>query len=226
MSRRRPTKPERLSPALARLIEAAELHGEDAEGRDIKGAARALREFGNAALWVLPIYGVFVPNDNGVAMIVESVAREHLGLEEARAEFRKALEGVEPFDRRDPIESAHNQVRTVAEEAYFYAGLAFSASPGPAGRHFGVSGGYMRHNQPRACDWDENQGGNVTGCSGCVTNETHCFANVSVGSRPAGIIPCGVLGRRSIVAVSTDQFAPPHVSVGLRHQEGRAGGDD
>ena len=128
MSRRRPTTPERLPPALARLIDAVEQHGEDAEGRDIKGAARALREFGGVALWVLPIYGVFVPNDNGVAMIVERVARQHLGLEEARAEFRKALEGVEPFDRRDPVESAHNHIRSVAEEAYFYAGLAFGVT--------------------------------------------------------------------------------------------------
>jgi hypothetical protein len=125
MSRRRPTKPERLPPALVRLIEAAEQHGEDVEGRDIKGVARALREFGSVALWVLPIHGVFVPNDNDVSMIVERIAREHLGLEEARAEFRKALASVEPFDRRDPIEAAHGHVRGVAEEAYFYAGVAF-----------------------------------------------------------------------------------------------------
>lgn len=128
MSRRRPTKPERLSPVLVRLIEAAEQHGEDAEGREIKGVACALREFGTAAQWVLPIYGVFVPNDNGVAMLVERVAREHLGLEKARAEFRSALESIEPFDRRDPIESAHNHIRTVAEEAYFYAGLAIGVT--------------------------------------------------------------------------------------------------
>ena len=128
MSRRRSTKPERLSPVLMRLIEAAEQHGEDAEGRDIKGAARALREFGSVALWVLPIHGVFVPNDNDVSVIIERVARQHLGLEEARAEFRKALEIVEPFDRRDPIESAHGHVRSVAEEAYFYAGLAFGVT--------------------------------------------------------------------------------------------------
>jgi hypothetical protein len=128
MSRHRPTKPERLSPALARLIEAAEQHGEDADGRDIKGAAQALREFGSVALWVLPIHGVFVPNDNDVSLIIDRVARQHLGLEEARAEFRKALEIVEPFDRRDPIESAHGHVRSVAEEAYFYAGLAFGVT--------------------------------------------------------------------------------------------------
>jgi hypothetical protein len=128
MSPRRSTKPERLSPVLTRLIEAAEQHGEDAEGRDITGAARALREFGSAAQWVLPIHGVFVPNDNDVSVIVERVAREHLGLDEARAEFRKALEIIEPFDRRDPIESAHGEVRRVTEEAYVYAGLAFGVT--------------------------------------------------------------------------------------------------
>jgi hypothetical protein len=128
MSPRRSTKSERLSPVLTRLIEAAEQHGEDAEGRDIKGAARALREFGSVALWVVPIHGVFVPNDNDVSMIVERVARQHLGLEEARAELRKALEIVEPFDRRDPIEVAYGHVRSVAEEAYFYAGLAFGVT--------------------------------------------------------------------------------------------------
>jgi hypothetical protein len=128
MSRRRSRKPERVSPRLARLVEAAEAHGQDAEGRDIKSAARALREFGGAALWVLPIHGVFVPNDNDVSVVVDRVARQHLGLDEARAEFRKALESVEPFDRRDPIETAHGHVRSVTEEAYFYAGLAFGIS--------------------------------------------------------------------------------------------------
>jgi hypothetical protein len=133
MSPRRSTKPARLSPVLIRLIEAAEQHGEDAEGGDIKGAAEALREFGGVALWVLPIRGVFVPNDNAVSMIVDRVATRHLGLEDARAEFRKALAGVEPFDRRDPIDVAHGRVRSVAEEAYFYAGLAFGVTLSTAG---------------------------------------------------------------------------------------------
>ena len=128
MSRRRSAERERLSPVLTRLIEAAEQHGADAEGRDIKGAARAIREFGDVALWVLPIRGVFVPNDNDVSMIIERVARRYLGLKKARAEFREALEAVEPFDRRDQIEVAHGHVRDVAEEAYFYAGLAFGVT--------------------------------------------------------------------------------------------------
>jgi hypothetical protein len=133
MSPRRSTKPARLSPVLTRLIEAAEQHGEDADGRDIKGAAQALREFGNVALWVLPIHGVFVPNDNTVSMIVDRVATRHFGLEDARDEFRKALAVVEPIERRDPIDVAHAHVRSVAEEAYFYAGVAFGVTLATAG---------------------------------------------------------------------------------------------
>lgn len=128
MSRRRPTKSERLSPVLARLIEAVAEHGVDAEGNDIKGAARALREFGSAATWIVPIHGVFVPNDARVADLVERVAREHLGLDEARTEFRKALASIGGLELRDPIETAHNHICTVAEEAYFYAGVAFGVT--------------------------------------------------------------------------------------------------
>ena len=126
MSPRRVLKPERLSPTLVRLIEAAEHHGTDAgAGRDISSAGAALREFGNLALWALPLRGVFVSDDERIAVIVERVAIRHLGLEEAKREFRKAIATIEAFDRRDAIESAHNQIRSVSDEAYFYAGLAF-----------------------------------------------------------------------------------------------------
>lgn len=116
---------EALSPLLVRLIEAAEYSGKDPEGRSISGAAKALLEFGELALWALPIQGVFVPNNNDVSLIIDRAATRYLGLEEARREFREALQVVEAFAQRDPIESAHNHVRAVSEEAYFYAGLAF-----------------------------------------------------------------------------------------------------
>lgn len=125
MSRKRFKKAATLSPLLVRLIEAAERSGDDAEGRDIRGAARALREFGDLATWVLPVHGLFVPNNNDVCMVVDRVAREHLDLDEARREFMEALSVVVEFAQRDPIESAHNHVRAASEEAYFYAGLAF-----------------------------------------------------------------------------------------------------
>ena len=124
MSPRRTTKPGRLPPALVRLIEAIEQQGSAPKSRDIV-AAGALRDFGDLALWALPVHGVFVPNDERIALIIERVARRHLGLKEATRELLEALATVEAFDRRDAIESAHNQIRSVTEEAYFYAGLAF-----------------------------------------------------------------------------------------------------
>jgi hypothetical protein len=48
----------------------------------------------------------------------------------ARCVARRVMtaESLEPFDRRDPIESACNQIRSATEEAYFYAGLAFGVT--------------------------------------------------------------------------------------------------
>ena len=123
MSPRRTTKPkpERLQPALVRLIEAAEQLHEDADSQGITGA---LREFGEMALWVVPVHGIFIPSDEAVSFVIDRIAVRHLGLDKARAEFRKALAAIEPFDRRDAVESAHGQVRGAGEDAYFYAGLA------------------------------------------------------------------------------------------------------
>ena len=128
MVRKRTKRSERLSPLLVRLIEAAEHAGQDAEGRDIRGAARALREFGRLALWALPIHGVFVPNNNEVSVTVQRAAKEHLDWEEARSDVRAALAAIETFERRDPIETAENRLRAVSDEAYFYAGLAFGVT--------------------------------------------------------------------------------------------------
>jgi hypothetical protein len=125
MSRRRSKKAVAPSPLLVRLIEAAERSKEDAEGRDIRGMAQGLRELGDLAAWVLPVHGVFVPNNNKVCVLVDRVARQHFDLEKARREFKDAMSVVVEFAQRDPIESAHNHVRAASEEAYFYAGLAF-----------------------------------------------------------------------------------------------------
>jgi hypothetical protein len=128
MSRRRFRKDGGLAPLLVRLIKAAKQSGEDAEGADISGAPDALRELGAMALWAIPIHGVFVPNNPDISFQIERISKAHLGLDHARKEFREALKAVEPFDRRDAIESAHNGVRSVDDEAYFYAGLAFGTT--------------------------------------------------------------------------------------------------
>jgi hypothetical protein len=125
MSRGRSRKDGGLPPLLVRLIKAAKHSGEDGEGADISGAPDALRELGALALWALPIHGVFVPNNPDVSFQIQRISLAHLGLEHARKEFREALKIVEPFAQRDAIESAHNHVRSIDDEAYFYSGLAF-----------------------------------------------------------------------------------------------------
>ena len=128
MSRRRSKEGRGLPPLLICLIKAAKYSGEDASGSDISGAPDALRELGALALWALPIHGVFVPNQPDIAFAIERISKASLGLDKARREFREALKAVEPFKHRDAIESAHNQVRSVDDEAYFYAGLAFGVT--------------------------------------------------------------------------------------------------
>jgi hypothetical protein len=102
----------------------------DADGADLGGVARALAEFGALARWVVPTRGVFVPNDNDVAVAIARIAKRHLDLEPVRKAFRDALKVVEPFEPRDAIASAQNLVQTVSDEAYFYAGLAIGVTFG------------------------------------------------------------------------------------------------
>jgi hypothetical protein len=55
-------------------------------------------------------------------------ARKHLGLAEPRKKYLAATAAVEPFAKRDEIESAVNHLMTVSDNAYFYAGLAFGVT--------------------------------------------------------------------------------------------------
>ena len=125
MGRKRVKESEPLPPLLVHLIDAAEHAGHDAAGRDIRGAAQALREFGRLAAWAVPIHGVFVSNAEDVVVIVQQIAKQHLDWEQARREVRAALDAIETFELRDSIETAENHLRAVSDEAYFYAGLAF-----------------------------------------------------------------------------------------------------
>jgi hypothetical protein len=125
MPRHRSNRTQALPQALVRLIQAARNSTTDSDGADINGAADALRELGDLALWVLPIHGVFVPNNNDVAVAISKIANEHLGLKEARREFTDALSAIGAFENRDQIESANNHIHTVSDAAYYYAGLAF-----------------------------------------------------------------------------------------------------
>ena len=125
MSRRRALTDGTVPPLLLWLINAAKHSGRDGEGADLGGTPEALRELGALASWALPIHGVFVPNNSDISIEVERVSKAHLGLDRPGREFGRALKAVEPFGLRSDLESAHNHLRTVEDEAYYYAGLAF-----------------------------------------------------------------------------------------------------
>jgi hypothetical protein len=91
-------------------------------------AAEALREYGELALWIVPVHGVFAPNLEPVSTLIERVAKQHLEFGAARREPRDALRVVEWFEPREPIESAVNHVEVCSDEAYFYAGVAFGVT--------------------------------------------------------------------------------------------------
>ena len=128
MPRRLLRHPADISPALRRLIHAAKLAGTDGTGRDVRGAAEALREYGALALWVVPVHGLFTPNLEAVSTVIERVAKQHLEFDQARRELREALNVLERFEQREPIESAVNHVQAASDEAHFYAGVAFGVT--------------------------------------------------------------------------------------------------
>jgi hypothetical protein len=93
------------------------------------GHASALRELTALALRKVPSRGIFDPGARGeedLFAAIESVAKAHLELVEARVAWRKALEaGGLNLEQRNALEEAALQVQGVSDTAYFYAGLTF-----------------------------------------------------------------------------------------------------
>ena len=77
----------------------------------------------------VPSRGIFDPSARGeheLYAAIESVARNHLEMGEARGALRKALDSAAlPIEQRDEIERATLEIQSASDTAYFYAGLAF-----------------------------------------------------------------------------------------------------
>jgi hypothetical protein len=88
-----------------------------------------LLELTELAVRKIPARGIFDPAIRGeheLFAAVESVARAHFELADARTAWRAALEAADlSLERRDEIERAALQVQGVSDTAYFYTGLAF-----------------------------------------------------------------------------------------------------
>jgi hypothetical protein len=93
------------------------------------GHAEMLSELTVLAIRKVPARGIFDPTARGeddLFTAIEAIALRHLELADARAIWRRSLDGAAlPFERRDAIESAARQLLDVSDTAYFYTGLAF-----------------------------------------------------------------------------------------------------
>jgi hypothetical protein len=112
-------------PVFRYLIQSAELECP-------RGHAEALRDFTVLAMRKVPARGVFDPAVRGeheLYAAIDTIARAHLELNEARAAWRAALKRADlDFEKRDAVEQAALQVQSVSDTAYFYAGLTFAVA--------------------------------------------------------------------------------------------------
>jgi hypothetical protein len=128
--RRRRSSPPRFDewpPHLRMLIRAAERECPN-------GHAGTLMELMSLALTKVPARGIFDPTAGGEHALfaaLETIARRHLGMAEARAAWHKALHKADlELEVRDTIEHAALRVQGVSDTVYFYAGLAFGLTCG------------------------------------------------------------------------------------------------
>lgn len=110
-----------LAPTLRRIINALEHQ----DGEDWPDEGRALRALGELAVEQIPALGVFAPTGGYLDGAIDRTAKKYCGLKKLQDQFFSATASVEPFAKRDEIESAANHLRTVSDRAHFYAGLAF-----------------------------------------------------------------------------------------------------
>ena len=123
MSRRMPSPPTSEWPSQLRLLILA------AERECPDGHARALQELMGLALTKVPSRGIFDPTSSGEHVLFaafESIAKRHLGMDEARAAWRSGLRRSHlELEARDTLEQAALRVQGVSDTVHFYAGLAF-----------------------------------------------------------------------------------------------------
>lgn len=102
---------------------------QSAEHECPRGHARALADLMDVAMRKVPARGIFDPairGENDLFAAIDGVATTHLGRRAARTRWRRAIETPKlPFEARDEIDGAAQQMQAISDTAYFYAGLAF-----------------------------------------------------------------------------------------------------
>jgi hypothetical protein len=111
-----------LPPLLIRIIEAAEQTAAASDTR--KGHALALAAFGGWALTAVPARGVLAPGRDPDYQAIERIAEHHLSFRIAYRAMQQALLVMKGAPGLAELESAQTWVRSVSDDAYYYAGLA------------------------------------------------------------------------------------------------------
>jgi hypothetical protein len=124
MARHRSRRDQTLSESLHRLIAVAEhpFASDHAPNPD------ALRALARLATIIVPARGVFVAQDSDVCLAIDRVAATHLGFDEARRAYHKALKAVPGFEERDPIQTAVTDMMRVSDDVYYCTGLMFGVA--------------------------------------------------------------------------------------------------
>lgn len=86
--------------------------------------ADALRAFAHLAHVTIAAKGVLAPGDSDLVDAIETVARRHLGTGKYDTRLQQALRRIEPFELRDPVETAQTETVLATATAYYYFGLA------------------------------------------------------------------------------------------------------
>jgi hypothetical protein len=119
MSRRK--RQVRIPAILEAVIETLEQQ----DFHNAKGAAGALRAFAEMAALEVPARGAFAADRPELYQRIERIATAHLGFGEVHRRFSEATESIPDAELRELIQVSANEMQTLSDQAYFYAGLAF-----------------------------------------------------------------------------------------------------
>jgi hypothetical protein len=110
------------------MLEAVIVALEQQEFHNAMHAAKALRAFGEMAALEVPGRGVFAADRPELYQAIENIADAHLGFSRPRRAFSKATGMVSDADLRERIQASANEMQSISDQAYFYAGLAFGVT--------------------------------------------------------------------------------------------------
>ena len=120
--------PRRRRVRIPAMLEAVADALEQQEFHNARNAAGALRAFGELAALEVPGRGAFAAEHPELYQKIEAIANVHLGFSRPRKEFSKATDLISDAELRERVQVSANEMQSISDQAYFYAGLAFGVT--------------------------------------------------------------------------------------------------